>query len=365
MKESNIKTSYLWFILSIPLFFILLVTALYFTEMDEWVVGTGQIVPADEYNIFLPENSQLIEFHAKPGEQIKKGAVLAKFYSIDLEIELANLKKELVQIQDEIKLKEISHALLILSPIEEKFENAQNELEHAREKVEILKNRLSRLDQLKNQGMLSAEEVDNIRSRLAEAKNEEKAFEIRASKDIKKMAQLQIEKSNQEVLSLKNKLTSNENLQTFLKKRLEDLTIIAPEDGIIIDSPLKYNGSLLTKGTSLFTISKSNERRIEMTLSEKNIIYIKQDLKVRFEPNTYSVFELDYFWGNVVQIIPQSKIASEKNALNQYTVYSNIKLFGKSPISNELSSKIPYGSSGKCAISIGRKSLLLQLIGWN
>ncbi len=365
MIETNVKTSYLLFILSIPLFFILLLTALYFTEMDEWVIGTGQIVPADEYNIFLSENSQLQEFHAKPGESIKKGDVLAKFSSIEFDVEMANLKKESIQIQDEIKLKEISHSLLLLSPIDEKFENAQNELTYTREKVEQLKNRLAKLDQLKDQGMLSTEEVDNIRSKLSEAKNEEKAFEIRASKDIKKMAQLQIEKSNQEIISLKNKLTYNEKLQTFLTKRIEDLTIIAPEDGIIIASPLKYNGSLLSKGTSLFTISKSNERRIEMSLSEKNIIHIKQDLKVRFEPNTYSVFELDYFWGSVVQIIPQSKISLEKNSLNQYTVYSNIKLFGKSPISNELSNKIPYGSSGKCAISIGRKSLLLQLIGWN
>lgn len=365
MLENKVKNSYLLFILSIPLFFILSITALYFIEMDEWVIGTGQIVPADEYNLYLSEASQLQEFHAKPGDVIKKGDVLAKFTSIEFEIEMANLKKESIQIQDEIKLKEITHALLMLSPIDENLENAQNELAYLREKVELLNNRLTKLVQLKDKGMLSTEEVDSIRSSLAEAKNDQKAIEIRASKDIKKMGQLQIEKSNQEILNLKNKLIYNEKFQTLLAKRIEDLTIIAPDDGIIIASPLKYNGSLLTKGTSLFTISRSNERRIEMSLSEKSIIHIKQDLKVRFEPNTYSVFELDYFWGNVVQIIPQSKISFEKNTPNQYIVYSNIKQFGKSPITNDLSSKIPYGSSGKCAVSIGRKSLLLQLIGWN
>lgn len=365
MLETNIKKSYLLFILSIPLFFILSITTLYFIEMDEWVEGTGQIVPSDEYVIYLPENAILKEFHFKPGETVKKDDTLAIFTSIDREEEIAQLQSAATQLQDEIKLKEISHAILLLSPIEERFENAGNQLVYLREKVLLLSNRLSKLDQLKDKGILSAEEVEDIRINLAEAKNEEKAIELRASKDIKKMSQLLIEKSQQEIMSLRNKLVSLEKQKEFLNKRIAALTIRAENDGVIISSPLKYTNIPLQKGTALFAIAKTNDRMIEMSLSEKNIINIKQDLKVRFEPNTYSVFELDYFWGNIIQIIPQSTINQDKNAPNQYTVYSNINLFGKKAVTNSETRKIPFGSSGKCSISIGRKSLLLQLIGWN
>ena len=365
MLDTNVKKSYIFFILSIPLFFIVSITALYFIEMDEWVEGTGQIVPSDEVVIYLSENAQLNEIHGKPGNTVKKGEVLAKFTSLDREEELAQLEKEYSQLKDEIKLREINHALLLLSPIEEKFENASNELNYLREKVLLLSGRLSKLDQLKEKGILSTEEVEDIRIKLAEAKNDEKAIELRASKDIKKMGQLLIDKSNQEINGLRNKLVSLEKQKEFLLKRISSLTIIAPDDGVIISSPLKYAGIPLSKGATLFAIARSNERMIEMSLSEKSIINIKQDLKVRFEPNTYSVFELDYFWGNIIQIIPQSNLNKEKNGPNVYTVYSNIKMFGKSPISKDESRKIPFGSSGKCAIAIGKKSLLLQLIGWN
>lgn len=365
MLENNIKRSYLLFMLSIPLFFILSTVALYFIEMDEWVEGTGQIVPSDEVVLYLPENAQLKEIHNKSGDVIKKGDVLAVFTSLDREEELAQLEKDFSQLKDEIKLREINHALLMLSPIEEKFENAANELNYLREKVLLLSGRLSKLDQLKDKGILSIEEVEDIRIKLAEAKNDEKAIELRAGKDIKKMGQLLIEKSNQEIISLRNKLVSIEKQKEFLLKRMASLTITALDDGIIISSLLKYSGIPLQKGAPLFTIARSNERMIEMSLSEKNIIHIKQDLKVRFEPNTYSVFELDYFWGNITQIIPQSTLTKEKNGANSYTVYSNIKQFGKVPISNNETRKIPFGSSGKCAIAIGKKSLLLQLIGWN
>lgn len=365
MLESNIKKSYLLFILSIPLFFILSITALYFIEMDEWVDGSGQIVPSDEIVLYLPENAQLKEIHGKPGEPVKKGDILAVFSSLDREEEFAQLQKETSQLQDQIKLSEISHALLLLSPLDEKFENASNQLNYLREKVLLLSTRLSKLDQLKEKGILSVEEIEDIKVKLADAKNDEKAIELRASKDIKKMSQLLIEKSNQEIIGLRNKLTSLEKQKEFLLKRLASLTITAFDDGVIISSPLKYTGILLQKGSPLFSIARSNERMIEMSLSEKNIIHIKQDLKVRFEPNTYSVFELDYFWGNVTQIIPQSTVAKEKNGANQYVVYSNIKLFGKTPVSNNETRRIPFGSSGKCSIAIGRKSLLLQLIGWN
>jgi multidrug efflux pump subunit AcrA (membrane-fusion protein) len=185
MLENNIKKSYLLFILSIPVFFILSITALYFIEMDEWVEGTGQIVPSDEVVLYLPENAQLKEFHSKPGEPVKKGDVLAVFTSLDREEEIAQLQKETSQIQDEIKLKEISHALLLLSPLEEKFENAANQLNYLHEKVLLLSNRLSKLDQLKEKGILSAEEIEDIRIKLADAKNDEKAIELRAGKDIK------------------------------------------------------------------------------------------------------------------------------------------------------------------------------------
>ena len=104
MLESGLKKSYLLFILSIPTFFILSIVSLYFIEMDEWVEGTGQIVPADEYILYLSENAQLKNIGAKPGQQIKKGDVLASFASLDREEELAQLQKEHTQLQDEIKL---------------------------------------------------------------------------------------------------------------------------------------------------------------------------------------------------------------------------------------------------------------------
>ena len=365
MLENNLKKSYLLFILSIPTFFILSIVALYFIEMDEWVEGTGQIVPSDEYVLYLPENAQLKEIKVIPGATVKKGEVLATFISLDREEEIARLQKDSLQLQDEIKLREISHSILLLSPIEEKFENAANELSYLREKVVLLSNRLLKLDQLKDKGILSAEEVEDIRIKLAEAKNDEKAIELRANKDIKKMGLLLIEKSNQEIIGLRNRLISLVKQQEFLKQRMIGLTITASDDGVVISSPLKFTGIQLQKGATLFSIAKSNDRMIEMSLSEKNIINIKKDLKVRFEPNTYSVFELDYFWGNITQIIPQGTVIKEKNTPNQYTVYSNIKLFGRENVSLNESRKIPFGSSGKCAIAIGRKSLLLQLIGWN
>lgn len=137
------------------------------------------------------------------------------------------------------------------------------------------------------------------------------------------------------------------------------------QDGIILKSTLNNLGIILKQGKPIFTIASNEVRSIKISISEKDFVKLKLDQKVRYEPNTVSINANDYYWGALKRITPVATELKDKKGNALFMVEGKINHYGDQSINSKSLHHIPFGSTGKVAIGIGKKSLLLQLIGWN
>lgn len=355
------KNTFALFILSIPVFFITSIAALYFIHIQEWVVTKGRIIPENESQIFLSEKAQLKELNVQSGEKVSKGQTLALFFSSALEEQILNKEFSITENKNQQVRIDLEIETIQATPPEDNLIAAKEQIIILEEKVQLLEKRLHNMQTLSDKGVLSKMEIEDTELKLNDAKQNLVIVRIRANHNPLLLKELEIKRATQEKENLKNEYEALLKQLHFLNKKKELLTIISQVDGTIIHSNLKQLGQYIDSGTLLFQIATNDNRLIEINVKEKEIIQIKKDMIFRFEPDAISVFEYDYFWGDINQIIP----SPQNNQISPYIVFGRLTKYGQTLIQNEQTQMLPIGSTGKVYIALGKKSLLLQLIGWN
>lgn len=278
--------------------------------MTEWVETSGTVFPASSVSLTSPEKATKYSINCKIGDIVKKDAVLAILNSDELQHQLEQIQFEIQKTNKEIKIKELEKELL-------------------QQKVKL--------------------EIDD---------------EKKSSLEFKKLNQAEIEICTQKVLLLTDSISHLNKLNDQIKLRIESLKIIAPIDGVILQTPNILNDAVISPGSTLFIIANENSKKVEMHIPENQIIKIKLGNAMRYAPSTCSIYESDYFWGKIINISPIATVNKNISDKPLFTITADITLFANQPIDKEKNRLIPFGSNGKCAIAIGKKSLLKQLSGW-
>ncbi|PCJ62557.1 MAG: hypothetical protein COA79_03330 [Planctomycetota bacterium] len=152
---------------------------------------------------------------------------------------------------------------------------------------------------------------------------------------------------------------------TFILPNSNIIEILANQNGIIFSSQLTETGKVFSRGDALVTTASNENRNIKITISEKYFVTLKEKQKIRYEPNTISIHANDYYWGTLQKVIPVATSTTDKKGNAQFLVEGDIQFFGDNSLNKDSLHHIPFGSTGKVSIGIGKKSLLKQLIGWN
>lgn len=351
-----------------------------FTELDEVIRSSGQIVPASNAKVVQSEfQGKVSKINVSVGDNVKKGNVLLVLDNSDFLTEI-NINKE-DYFSSMALISRLEGEAVLTSPIFNRelidkrpdLMNAQIQIFNSRMKKlqdeeKLLRNELERL-------IYNIEEVNSdIRSSIEERKflNEElqilnplvkKGFEpklklvqisqrlaaldskISKSRvaipgikiDIKKITQQLknlksdfISKAKEEIVAAKDRFNKSFLKSKQLDNRLKGTKIVAPVDGLISKVEISTIGAIVSSGTDLFEIiPSSDELIIEAEVRPEDVAFVRYGQKARISITAYDPSVYGFLDGEVENIAGNTSEKPDGTKYYSARIITKSKIFDK------------------------------------
>lgn len=351
-----------------------------FTELDEVIRSSGQIVPASNAKVVQSEfQGKVSKINVSVGDNVKKGNVLLVLDNSDFLTEI-NINKE-DYFSSMALISRLEGEAILTSPVFNKelidkrpdLMNAQIQIFNSRMKKlqdeeKLLRNELERL-------IYNIEEVNSdIRSSIEERKflNEElqilnplvkKGFEpklklvqisqrlaaldskISKSRvaipgikiDIKKITQQLknlksdfISKAKEEIVAAKDRFNKSFLKSKQLDNRLKGTKIVAPVDGLISKVEISTIGAIVSSGTDLFEIiPSSDELIIEAEVRPEDVAFVRYGQKARISITAYDPSVYGFLDGEVENIAGNTSEKPDGTKYYSARIITKSKIFDK------------------------------------
>jgi len=351
-----------------------------FTELDEVIRSSGQIVPASNAKVVQSEfQGKVSKINVSVGDNVKKGNVLLVLDNSDFLTEI-NINKE-DYFSSMALISRLEGEAILTNPVFNRelidkrpdLMNAQIQIFNSRMKKlqdeeKLLRNELERL-------IYNIEEVNaNIRSSIEERKflNEElqilnplvkKGFEpklklvqisqrlaaldskISKSRvaipgikiDIKKTTQQLknlksdfISKAKEEIVAAKDRFNKSFLKSKQLDNRLKGTKIVAPVDGLISKVEISTIGAIVSSGTDLFEIiPSSDELIIEAEVRPEDVAFVRYRQKARISITAYDPSVYGFLDGEVENIAGNTSEKSDGTKYYSARIITKSKIFDK------------------------------------
>ena len=324
-----------------------------FTELDEVIRSTGQVVPASNAKVVQSEfQGKVSAINVSVGDNVKKGNVLlvldnsdflteininkedyfssmalisrlegeASFTSPVFDKELINTRMDLMNAQIQIfnsRMKKLEDEEKLLKNELERLiyniEEVKADINSSIEERKFLDEELQILTPLVKKGFEPRLKLIQISQRLA-------ALDSKISKskvaipgiqiDIKKITQQLknlksdfISKAKEEIVAAKDRFNKSVLKSSQLENRLMGTQILAPVDGLISKVEISTMGAIVSSGTDLFEIiPTSDELIIEAEVRPEDIAFVRYGQKARISVTAYDPSVYGFLDGEVQNI---------------------------------------------------------------
>lgn len=275
-------------------------------DFVEKILVSGVITGIENSTLSSEINGTIEKIYFKEGEFTKKGDLLIKFNSKDIEANVRQKEAELLNMQTELEKLET----VLLSNANQLFFNSNIEYKNAL-------NEFEKYSKLYSNGYINVLELNEKRNNLAEK-------EVKAKNALNDLNS--IKNGPNRKLILTNLKSKNEELE-FEKEQLKKYFVTTPYDSYIREKYVDL-GETVAPYTSLFLISSIGNKIVEIELDEKYFEKIKNGDKI----NIYSYGDNDIKSSGEIFFISNS--VNEKNG--------TVKIKGSM---NENLEKFIYGST--------------------
>ncbi|MEQ1931120.1 MAG: efflux RND transporter periplasmic adaptor subunit [Parvularculaceae bacterium] len=260
--------------------------------------GEFLVLPNDRHQVNARIEGEIAEIFVKEGQWVEKGAPLVRINNWQLERQLAESEAELDR----------SNAVLqrlIAGAKKEEIALAQSQVASAASRLKYKKTELARNESLLKEGVTTVRAVEQKRAEHAAA-----ISDLNVAK-----ANLAVVKSGATVAELdaaRAEVRRLENEVSFRKEDLERTRVFAPAAGAIVTAnPDLRGGAYLRTGDLIVEIEDTRTARIEISLAEADLRYIKVGDRVQVKPWGYSN---ETMIGAVAGIAP----AADESKANRY-----------------------------------------------
>lgn len=241
------------------LFFLVLATILFACDNDQYqIFGTGTF-EATEILISAQAPGQLISLDFEEGEPVTAGQVLAR---IDVE-KIALQQQQVEAMIDEAKIS---------------ADLANEQVKQAKIQLENLKTRFERFSNLLNEKSIPQQQYDDLKSQLEIAERNLKSARLKSQAVRAKLRQLEAQKM-------------------LLERQMQDGTITAPQNGIILQK-LKEAGEVVGMGTPVAQLANLSRMEITTYVAETDLGKIKlgETLSIQVDAFPEKTFEGRISW---------------------------------------------------------------------
>ena len=271
----------------------------WYKDYSTYITTDDAKVDADNVSIGSKIIGRISAIHAKEGDIVKQGTLLADLDSSDY----------IAQRNQSLALR--SQALANLAQSEVKYNSDQKSLRVLEINLERANEDLSRAKSQAEGGVITTEQFDHIKKA-----SETAAAQLEASK-----AQLLVSKSM--ISSAKAALETTDTQVKVLDTQLKNTRLYAPADGIIAKRWL-LPGDVVQPSQSVFTLTMSNNLWVVAFLEETNIAAVKSGQDVRFSIDAFpkvrfrgKVFLIGSSTASVFSLIPANNASGNFTKVTQ------------------------------------------------
>jgi putative peptide zinc metalloprotease protein len=271
-------------------------TALHFWPMELRVAGDFIILPVRNADVRAEVEGFIVDIPHDEGELVQRGDVIAHLNDRDVRAELDKLAAEIDR--DTARLKMLKAGARPEEIAEMKAEAAQ-----AGEQVNHAANMLARDKMLFDIQLLSPQEYDTSKSKLAQQQDNFTAVKS-------KLALLLAGARPEEIAAMEAEVNRLKAQQVYLQGQLKLLTVTSPVTGIIATHRIREElGQHVQKGDLIAAVDELNTVVAEIAVSEKDISAVKVGQKVTLKARALPQTR---FAGTVTGIAPVATPPAEK-----------------------------------------------------
>ena len=219
-------------------------------DLERDVAAEGRVVAANHPRLFSPAQG-IVSLDVKAGESVRRGQVLARIESPELDSQLAQERSRLDSMESELSRSRISA----------RQTNTSNErtAELRRVQLEAARRELQRTEKLMADGLVNQVELDRDRDAVRLAEVELKQAEEGGT--------LQREALDFETGDRARQMERQRLVVAELERRVRELTIAAPFDGLVASVEVQ-NRDAVQPNAPLLTVVDLSEYEIEVRIPD-------------------------------------------------------------------------------------------------
>lgn len=234
------------------------------TTFEEGITITGQVIPNLETFLDVSESGSVEKIFSRSGDQLLRGDTIVQLSNSNLRLEVLQRESQLLE---QLNTQRQTKILLNQNDLSQK-----QQIEEVNYQLDIQQRRYERNKELFEEGVIAAQEYEEISKRYTYLKKRKKIL-MKVYKTDSMARETQIKQINSSEKRLNQNLIAVQNI-------LDKLCITAPVDGKLSDFSLS-NGERVEEGQRIGIVYNMNPPKIEAEIDE---LYIKN-----IEPGLYGI----------------------------------------------------------------------------
>jgi HlyD family secretion protein len=228
----------------------------------------GKVVPADKYPVYSLLSGQIVKINVKEGQQVKQNDLLAVVDSTELEFQLQQMQAELVSLKGE-------EADRHQKPLESSIKSQELLVEKAKNDLNAIENDFKRIENLYNEGAVTAKEYEDAKNMLETAK-----LNLRQQEEALTLLYESSEPTNGSKQFYAGRADALRSQMELIKYRIDKSRISAPAGGVVANLNVQ-SGDIVNPGIKLMDIFNDDKYEVEVFVLAESAASITEGIKVK------------------------------------------------------------------------------------
>ena len=271
------------------------------STLESKILTSGVVIVEDKQKQYANVTGTLREFVVKEGDKVKKGQVIAKIDTSDVDSKILDIEAQM----------ELARANLAKAQVGNEPEEVAQENERvlqAQREYDTAKKEYDRMHQLFTSGASTQQELDKAKSQV-----DSTLSTLNVAKQ-----QLSLKKKGprkEEIASQQAQINKLQVERGQLEKDRIQSVLIAPADGTII-SVAADNGQYVNKGTEILTLANLDNLLIQADINESDVNKMKAGQSAVIEGTTLGKQKLN---AKVTRIAPTATTTQSSSGQGEKT----------------------------------------------
>lgn len=248
------------------------------SALESKILTSGIVTVEDKQKLYANTSGTLREFAVKEGDKVKKGQVIGKIDTSDVESRILDLEAQ-------IELAKANLAKAQTGSEPEEVAQERERVAQAQREYDAAKREYDRMAQLNTSGASTQQELDKAKAQLD---NTLSSLEVAKQQLILKQKGPRREEIASQQAQINKLMVERGQLD---KERVQSV-LVAPIDGTVI-ALAADNGQYLNKGSEIFTLANLDRLLIQADINESDVSKLKLGQSAVIEGSTLGKQKLD------------------------------------------------------------------------